>query len=230
MKEMKRALWVAALVMGLSSLAEAGAVPAVTCSLGTLTTYLASGFSCTIGSVTFSNFGYSGTAFGGATAVPSDGITVTPLTDTESGFQFEAPWSASAGQGENSAITYTVTVSGGDIVDLVLSMAGFGVANGGDVSIGETSVTPPLSLLVFDNLMGMQTSDTITGLSLTSLTLVKNIAVSGNNGVATLSIVDNEFSFTLTHSRTPEPASILLFGAGLVAVAGYFRRRHASKS
>jgi hypothetical protein len=61
MRQMKRALWVAALVMGLSSLAVADAVPAdASCSLGTVLTYLAPGFSCSIGNLTFSNFSYSG--------------------------------------------------------------------------------------------------------------------------------------------------------------------------
>ncbi|HXJ96144.1 MAG TPA: PEP-CTERM sorting domain-containing protein [Terriglobia bacterium] len=226
MKGLKRALWVAALVVGLSSLAEAGPVPAAACSTAALSTYVVSGFSCTIGTLTFSNFSYSSAAFGGATAIPVDGLTVTPLTGGEAGFQFEAPWSVSSAQGEDSAIQYTVTATSGTITDLVLSMAGFGVTNGGNVAVGETSATPPLSLLVFDNLTGTQATDAITGLSLASLSVVKDIALAGNNGVATLSIVDNKFST----SSVPEPASILLFGAGLVGMAGYFRRRHLSKS
>src|SRR5215472_10267290 len=162
MREMKKVLVVVALVMGLCSLAEAGPVPAVACSTGTLTTYLSAGFSCTIGTLTFSDFKYSDAAFGGATAVPSDGISVTPITGTEVGFQFEAPWSVSAAQGEDSAIQYTVTANAGStITDLVLAMAGFGVTNGGNVSIGETSSNPVLSLLAFDNLTGVLATDTI---------------------------------------------------------------------
>jgi len=228
MRKMKRALWVAALIVGLSSLAEAGVVPAVaSCSLGTMATYSATGFSCTIGSLTFSDFSYSSASFGGATAVPADGITVSPITSgSEIGFEFEAPWSVSSDQGEDSAIGYTVTATAGTISDLVLSMAGFGVRNGGNVSIGETSVTPPLSLLVFDNLSGAQATDSVTGLNLLTITLIKDIALAGNNGVATLSIVDNTFST----SSVPEPTSILLFGAGLVGLAGYLRRRHLSNS
>ena len=226
MRDLKRALLLAALVMGLCSLAEAGPVPAVACSTSTLSTYLTAGFSCTIGSLSFSDFTYSNASFGGATAVPSAGITVTPLTGTEEGFQFEAPWSASADQGVDSAIGYTVTATSGTINDLVLSMAGFSVTPGGNVSVAETSATPLLSLLVFDNQTGVQAVDTITGLSVTSLTLVKDIALSGNTGTATLSIVDNKFSTT----NTPEPASILLFGAGLIAIGDYFRRRQLSKS
>jgi hypothetical protein len=157
---------------------------------------------------------------------------VTPLTGllNAAGFQFEAPWSVSAAQGEDSAITYTVTDSTPhSINDLELSMAGFGVTNGGNVSVGETSDTPPLSLLVFDNLTGTQASDTIGGLDLTTLTLVKDIALAGNNGAATLSIVDNEISYVPGQSITPEPASMFLLGSGLLALATFLRRRKASK-
>jgi len=226
----RKASLLAALVLGLSSLAEAGPVPAVACSMDTLSTYLTPGFSCTIGTLSFSDFTYSSAAFGGATAVPAAGITVTHITGTEDGFQFEAPWSVSSSQGEDSAIGYTVTATGSTISDVVLGMAGFAVAHGGDVAVGETLESPPLSLLVFANQTGTQASDSITGLTSTSLTVVKDIALAGNDGVATLSIVDNEFSVKGVGRSTPEPSSILLFGAGLVGLAGYFRRRHGLKS
>ena len=201
------------MVLGLSSLGLAGA-----CGVGTMASYSSPGFSCSIGGLTFSNFSYSSSAFGGAVSIPAAGVTVTPVSGAESGFQFEAPWIASSSQGEDSTISYTVT---GSITDLVLSMAGFGFTDGADVSVAESSATPPLSLLVFDNSTGMTPSDTITGLSLSTLTVTKDIAVLGNGGTGHLSIVDNLYST----GAVPEPASMLLLGSGMLGLAGFVRRR-----
>ena len=209
-----------ALVIGTSSLGMAGA-----CASGTLADYTAAGFSCTIGSLTFSNFSYSSAAFGGATAIPAVGVAVTPETGTNVGFQFTAPWVASAGQGTDSTITYTATATGTSITDLLLSMAGFGFTDGGDVSVAETSASPVLSLLVFANSTGTVASDTATFAGVSSLTVTKDIAVAGNGGTGHLSVVNNEFS----SSSVPEPASMLLLGSGLLGLAGYVRRRRASR-
>lgn len=217
----RKLLLVIGLVIGTSSLGLAGA-----CGVGTLATYTAGSFSCTIGSLTFSNFSYSSGSFGGAVAIPSAGVSVTPQTGAEAGFQFTAPWVASAGQGVDSTITYTVTATGTSITDLLLSMAGFGFTDGGDVSVAETSAAPLISLLVFSNSTGTVPSASTTFSGVGSLTVTKDIAVAGNGGTAHLSVVNNEFST----SSVPEPASMLLLGSGLIGLAGFVRRRRTGRS
>ena len=217
---LKRAVLLAGLILGLSSMSLGGS-----CSVGTMASYI--GTSCTIGNLTFSGFTYSDAGFGGATPIPASGVTVTPITTGgELGFQFEAPWIVSGAQGLDSTVQYTVTATTGTITDLLLSMAGFSQTKGGDVQVDETAVTPPLSLMVFDNSTGFVASDMVTGLSLTSLSVVKDIAVTGNNGTAGVSIVDNQYST----SPVPEPASMVLLGSGLLALAGFARCRRQHRS
>ena len=61
-----------------------------TCPTGAYTLYLVANFTCTSGNLTFSNFGYSGTANPVGLAIPASGVTVTPQTQTgNEGFQFQ---------------------------------------------------------------------------------------------------------------------------------------------
>ncbi len=225
-------------------LAAAHAWAAPVCGDNTpLSTYLVSGYSCQIGDKTFSNFNYVSSAQGGAVAITPAGITVDTLgplgsgasiVNNDIGLQFNANWSATAGQVTDSNIGFTVTVNGGGamlIDDTGLAQIS-GVSPNGSASVAERGCGPApctpntISVLTFDN--GGPTSQTVLDTYFTpvgSLAVMKDIAVSGGtSGFATLSLVDDTFS----QIAVPEPMSMGLLGGGL-ALLGLARRRRLAK-
>ena len=141
---MKKTLLLITFVFGLGSSAWAS-----TCVSGTLAIYDATGFTCSLGDITFSNFMYTDAAFGGAVAPPDSGVSVTPVTSgfgTDTGLLFTSGWLVGAGQTIDSSITYDVsTTNTGGITDLRLVTVG-GAANGGLASVAEISLAPPETL------------------------------------------------------------------------------------
>jgi hypothetical protein len=78
------------------------------------------------------------------------------------------------------------------------------------------------TLEVYANSGGFKAFDEVSFAGVTEVDVEKDVLIdAGTNGSATLSLVTNQFS----EGSTPEPASILLFGSGALALAGVLRRK-----
>ncbi len=197
---------------------------------GTLADYIALGHTGgTIDDKLFFDFTYSGTASGGATAIPASGIGVTPHNDPlNPGLEFQAAWTAGAGQTLDSLIKYKVQVlpGGNAIKDVSASMDGFGFSDGGIVAVAETvnlGATLLANLFLHADTTGIvnfasATFDPTPGI----LDVVKDISVNGNLGTASVSDVTNRFS------EVPVPPTAILLGSGLLGLVGFrFRKNQA---
>jgi hypothetical protein len=98
--------------------------------------YDASGFSCMLGGITFSNFSFANT-----NAPPADGqVTVKPLTDSSGDvtLEFDGAFSVGAGSSMSVAIGYTAMANSATLTGEALAMTGFGQSGNGSVDIGES--------------------------------------------------------------------------------------------
>jgi hypothetical protein len=214
---MKKKLLMLSLLVCLSSV-----VHAAPCLGGTLDYFTEAGFTCTFNDLTFHDFSYLPSAFGGAVAPGASGVAVNPeIVGGNVGFLFSAGWLAGPGQIDDSLISYTATCNGCLIDNLVLIMGG-GASKTGLASVSETStsVTPNVSLITGGTQLTDMTTFT-TGVG--SITLTKDIGVSGGtDGFASISAVSNLFSTETT--LTPEPQLILLC-LGLLGIIPVTRRK-----
>jgi hypothetical protein len=187
--------------------------------------------SCTIGDKTFSDFTYSMSAVG-TTPVPASQVTVTVMNSGPSaiGFLFGVALTAGAGATNDIGIGYTVT--GPDITDATVTMAGLAIpaGSGATDTIAET-VCPghviagcassiPLSTY---NIAGLppKTTDTVTFGGVSTLGVLKDIDVFGGSGTASISL----FTDTVSQGTVPEPGFYGVLAGGLGAILMFGRRR-----
>jgi hypothetical protein len=208
------------------------AVPAhadtTTCPTGALTAYLVGGFTCSTGTLTFSNFSW---APGGTNTPTAASVGVTPITTGVDGFSFNPALSVNNSGGgpaftaQSADLTVFYTVTGSNITDLEL---GF---NGGFSGAGSSEVTE-MYCLGFASLSGCNVSHPAGEIQVTNppanfsqsvtfapvgvLAISKDIEVqtgpTGSAGQASISTVSNQYS-------VPESASLTLLGLGLLGLA-----------
>lgn len=179
--------------------------------------------------LTFSNIGCTLSSDGGAASNPNSctGISASNITVPGNGISFTSGFSATAGSFEDAALTYTVSSTSG------ITAVGLDF-NGYFEGLGVTSVTETIysgSTMVANLTVdcgnggcspAQESQNIVLNGSYTDLNVVKDIDVSSGSkapgNYAGLSVVDQTFT------TTPEPASLALIGAGLLA-AGAFRRK-----
>ncbi len=216
---MKKLLLFVGILVATSSMGWATA-----CVDGTLATYETLGAGgCTIGGLTFANFGFSSTSSGGAVAPSASAVVVdacpggggfcADVPPGENGFVFQMPAVTNSGQSVDAGITYTVS---GDIVDALALTAGGSTSGTGAIAVSETSLGGLINL----NVPNGNGSDTQTFAPVSTLTVTKDIGVSaGTDGNAALSFVANGWS------TVPEPSTLGFLFVGSLGLLGFAKRR-----
>jgi hypothetical protein len=215
----RSALLAAACVLLLSGRSQAAPL----CTNGSLTSYLSVG-SCSIGAATFSDFNLVTPLPTGATAIPTDQVTVMPFsTPSTVGFQFLFDVSSPSSILNELLFGYTASVQ--SFTAATLSMTGASATDDGvvtgvqNVCIGDAyapgslsgCTTPQDANIVFAIDGDQVLTSAVLFAAATTLGIVNDIAVDGGllGQAALAGSVTNSFNVV------PEPTTGVLLASGL---------------
>jgi hypothetical protein len=204
------------------------------CVNGTLADYESLSSGCTIDGVTFSMFDFASAGSVAPLPVAAD-VTVEVVDGTTPGFAFIGPFAAGAGFSMDVMISYVVNAP--SITGQSLSMQAFGQTGNGSVqavesicegtlSMGGSCSGPVASLNVFDNTGGVQSFDSVTFASVSSIAVSKAIMVLGGTaGTVSSAGVSTVFDEAGSAEVVPEPYPLITLGSGLILTALLVRKR-----
>ncbi|MGD0437573.1 MAG: hypothetical protein ABSB86_14020, partial [Bryobacteraceae bacterium] len=102
--------------------------------------YASAGFTCSIGTLDFSNFSYSDSVTGTSSAIAGSSVNVLTETGPDGpGFNFQAGWQAQgAGSTNDVSVSFNVTALSGSLADVYIVLGAPTAANGGTDLYSET--------------------------------------------------------------------------------------------
>ncbi|MGH9325495.1 MAG: PEP-CTERM sorting domain-containing protein [Terriglobia bacterium] len=219
---MKKIIVLSALALACSGLAFSDPMPAA-CVTGGLGSYVNLGSTgCTVGNLLFYNFFVNSSPTSIGTNVLSSGVAPVPTTNNPGlAFNVGLPMTPPGGT-QDVEIDYIVKVeAGAPITDSSFSV----VASGGSAATeGEclgglfsTGCSGGTQMSLTTNSTTLAASNTFTG----TWTIDVKTDINSDGGI----ISGEAEHFSETSSTVPEPASLTLFGSGLLGLAFLLRRK-----